>query len=288
MECSDSWEDNVAKAESLIRRAAGEGANIILIQELFFSKYFPQTEDYDNFGLAHPADGHPVIERMRGLAKELGVVLPVSFFEKAGQTFFNSVMMIDADGRSLGIYRKTHIPDDPGYYEKFYFSPGDTGFRVWDTKYAKLGVGICWDQWFPETARALALKGAEIILYPTAIGTCAVPESELDDDPTDYGHWQNVMLGHAAANMIPVVASNRIGTERCEASGTAIRFWGASFISDGTGRKLKEAGNTEEQVITQSFDLDELRNFRIECCCFRDRRPECYGTLLTMDGGTDA
>jgi N-carbamoylputrescine amidase len=284
MGCSVAQEDNLERAERLIRRAAAGGANIVLVQELFLTPYFPQTEDYSHFGLARPAEGHPVLSHMRGLAKELGVVLPVSFFEKSGQVYFNSVMVIDADGTQLGIYRKTHIPDDPGYYEKFYFSPGDTGFRVWDTAFGKIGVGICWDQWFPEVARSLVLKGAELILYPTAIGTCAVPEAELDDDPADYVHWQNVMLGHAAANMVPVVASNRIGTERCDAAGTAIRFWGASFISDSTGRKLKEADNSTEQVITQSFDLDELRDFRVECCCFRDRRPERYETLLTLDG----
>jgi N-carbamoylputrescine amidase len=284
MACSCNSQENLERAERLIRKAAGDGANIILLQELFLTQYFPQTEDAGFFGLARPAEGHPAIEHMRALAKELGVVLPVGFFEKAGQVFFNSNVMIDADGTNLGIYRKTHIPDDPGYYEKFYFSPGDTGFRVWDTQFGRIGLGICWDQWFPETARALALQGAELIFYPTAIGTCAVPESKLADDPADHIHWQNVMLGHAAANMVPVIAANRIGTERCDAAGTAIRFWGASFISDSTGRKVKEAGHAEEQIITHSFDLDELRDFRIECCCFRDRRPECYGSLLTLDG----
>jgi N-carbamoylputrescine amidase len=284
MACSAKPEDNLDRAERLVRLAARDGANVILIQELFLSPYFPQTEDVGYFKFAKPAEGHPAIARMSELAKELGVVLPVSFFEKAGQVYFNSVMMIDADGTLLGIYRKTHIPDDPGYYEKFYFSPGDTGFRIWDTKYAKIGIGICWDQWFPEVARSLTLMGADLILYPTAIGTCAVPMDRLDDDPADHVHWQNVMLGHAAANMIPVIASNRIGTEECEQTGTAIRFWGASFISDNTGRKLIEADHSTEQVITRSFDLDELRDFRVSCCCFRDRRPECYKTLLTLDG----
>jgi N-carbamoylputrescine amidase len=274
----------VETAERLVRDAAAQGANIVLLQELFGGQYFPQTESYEYFGLAAEAEGHPVLAHMAALAKELGVVLPVSFFERAGTVHFNSLMMIDADGSMLGIYRKTHIPDDPGYYEKFYFTPGDTGFRVWNTKFGKIGIGICWDQWFPETARILALSGAELILYPTAIGTCAVPESQLDSDPADHVHWQNVMLGHAAANMVPVVASNRIGTERCESAGTAIRFWGASFISDQTGRKVCEAGHSEQEILTHSFDLDELRDFRIEGCCFRDRRPELYGRLLTLDG----
>ena len=223
-----------------------------------------------------------MLKRFSELAKELDVVLPISFFEESGCCRFNSVMMIDADGTYMGIYRKTHIPDDPGYYEKFYFSPGDTGFRVWDTKYAKIGVGICWDQWFPEAARSMALLGAEMLLYPTAIGTFAVPPDQIDGEPDDYDHWQNVMLGHAAANMTPVIASNRIGGE--EMGGTAVRFWGASFISDNRGNKIAEADTMTEGILTATFDMDELAAYRREVCTFRDRRPDQYGILMTLDG----
>lgn len=282
MSCSDNIEENIRNAENLVRKAAGKGANIILIQELFQTQYFAQTVDYEYLKLAKPAENNPVIQRFSRLAKELNVVLPVSFYEESGCCRFNSVMMIDADGSNLGIYRKTHIPDDPGYYEKFYFSPGDTGFRVWDTQFAKIGVGICWDQWFPEAARSMALMGAEMLLYPTAIGTFAVPRRELHREPDDYDHWQNTMLGHAAANMIPVAASNRIGVE--EIGTTAIRFWGASFISDNRGNKITEADTNTESVLTAEFDLDELAEYKREVCVFRDRRPECYETLLTLDG----
>lgn len=282
MACSSNAEANLAKAEKLIRQAASEGANIILIQELFQTQYFAQVVDYDNLLLAKPVDNNPVLEKFSQLAKELDVVLPISFYEESGSCRFNTVMVIDADGRQLGIYRKTHIPDDPGYYEKFYFSPGDTGFRVWDTKYAKLGIGICWDQWFPEAARSMALMGAELIMYPTAIGTFAVPVKELSEQPDDYDHWQNTMLGHAAANMVPIAASNRIGVE--EMGSTAIRFWGASFISDNRGNKIREADTSTETVLTATFDLDELAAYRREVCTFRDRRPEMYSTLMTLDG----
>lgn len=282
MACSSNAEANLAKAEKLIRQAASEGANIILIQELFQTQYFAQVVDYDNLLLAKPVDNNPVLEKFSQLAKELDVVLPISFYEESGSCRFNTVMVIDADGRQLGIYRKTHIPDDPGYYEKFYFSPGDTGFRVWDTKYAKLGIGICWDQWFPEAARSMALMGAELIMYPTAIGTFAVPVEELSEQPDDYDHWQNTMLGHAAANMVPIAASNRIGVE--EMGSTAIRFWGASFISDNRGNKIREADTSTETVLTATFDLDELAAYRREVCTFRDRRPEMYSTLMTLDG----
>ena len=279
--CADAG-INIANAEKLIREAASQGANIILIQELFQTQYFAQVVDYDNLSIAKPVEGNPVLKRFSELAKELDVVLPISFFEESGCCRFNSVMMIDADGTYLGIYRKTHIPDDPGYYEKFYFSPGDTGFRVWDTKYAKIGVGICWDQWFPEAARSMALLGAEMLLYPTAIGTFAVPPDQIDGEPDDYDHWQNVMLGHAAANMTPVIASNRIGVE--EMGGTAVRFWGASFISDNRGNKIAEADTRTEGILTATFDMDELAAYRREVCTFRDRRPDQYGILMTLDG----
>lgn len=282
MACGTDAGANLDRAEKLIREAAARGANIILIQELFQTQYFAQVVDYDNLLLAKTAEESEVVKRFAALAKELNVVLPASFYELSGCCRFNTTAIIDADGTILGYYRKTHIPDDPGYYEKFYFSPGDTGFRVWDTKFARIGVGICWDQWFPEAARSMALLGAEILLYPTAIGTFAVPKNEIDDQPEDYDHWQNVMLGHAAANMTPVVASNRIGIE--EMGSTAIRFWGASFISDNRGNKLEEADTRTESILTATFDLDELAAYRREVCTFRDRRPEMYKTLMTMDG----
>ncbi len=282
MACGTDMEKNIANAEKLIREAAGKGANIIQIQELFATQYFAQEVSFDHLAIAQPAEGHPMLERMSRLAKELSVVLPVSFYESAGNCRFNSIMIIDADGRKLGLYRKTHIPDDPGYYEKFYFSPGDLGFQVWDTAYAKIGVGICWDQWFPEAARCMALKGAEFLFYPTAIGTFAVPPEQVENEVLDYDHWQNVMLGHAAANMTPVIASNRIGVE--EIGGTAIKFWGASFISDNRGNKIAEAPVKGETILTATFDRDELSAYRQEVCVFRDRRPAAYEALFTLDG----
>lgn len=284
MACSWDREANIAKAESLIREAAAKSANIIQIQELFETPYFAQIEDYDYIDLSRPRDNNPMIERMCELAKELKVVLPVSFYEDAGIVRYNTVAVIDADGTVLGYYRKTHIPDDMGYYEKFYFSPGDTGFKVWDTKYAKIGVGICWDQWFPEAARIMCLMGAELLFYPTAIGSFAVPVAELDDADVDYRHWQNTMLGHAAANMAPVIASNRIGDEEEPKAGTAIRFWGASFISDNIGEKVAEMDGKTEGVMTATFDMDELAAYRKEVVVFRDRRPEMYKHLMTMGG----
>lgn len=282
MMCSANMEENISNAERMVREAASMGANIIQLQELFATQYFAQEENYDYLSIAQPAENHPMLERMSRLAKELSVVIPVSFYEKAGQCKYNSIMVIDADGTQMGIYRKTHIPDDPGYYEKFYFSPGDLGFKVWNTAYAKIGIGICWDQWFPEAARIMALKGAEILLYPTAIGTFAVPPEQVENEILDYDHWQNTMLGHAAANMTPVVASNRIGVE--EIGSTAIKFWGASFISDNRGNKIAEASTEDETILTATFDLDELAAYRQEVCVFRDRRPTAYDTLLTLDG----
>ncbi len=268
----NNYHDNIKKAESLVRRAAEKGANIILLQELFDYLYFCQEVNPDYFQLAHEAEKHPTIQHFEKLSKELNVVLPISFFERKNNVFFNSVMVIDADGERLGVYRKTHIPDDPGYYEKYYFSPGDTGFKVWNTKFGKIGIAICWDQWFPETARCLSLKGAEMIFYPTAIGT----------SPTSVNHWQITMQGHAAANMVPIIASNRIGKEKFGT--TQIEFYGKSFISNNFGQIVEETDNKEETILTAEFDLDDLDKFRREACCYRDRRPECYEDLLTLYG----
>lgn len=270
---------NVAGVESLIREAAGRGAQIILPQELFETPYFCKDQKQSLFGLAAPADGHPVIARMSALARELSVVIPVSFFEKARNAFYNSVAMIDADGSVLGIYRKSHIPDGPGYQEKFYFSPGDTGIPVFKTRYATVGCAICWDQWFPETARIMALKGAEILLYPTAIG------SEPQDPGIDsQGHWTRVMQGHAGANLMPLVASNRIGREEGDSCG--ITFYGSSFIADPQGEIVAQADREHTTVLTASFDLDRIAAQRASWGLFRDRRPDLYGALLTLDGET--
>ena len=269
--------ESLAKAEALVRRAAGEGANIILIQELFETPYFCQDQLPEYFELARPVEGNEGIAKFQDLARELNVVLPFSFFERANQAHFNSVAMIDAGGEMLGLYRKTHIPDGVGYQEKYYFNPGDTGFRVWDTKFGKVGVGICWDQWFPETARCLVLGGAEVLLYPTAIGT----EPQFPDWDSS-GHWQRAMQGHAASNMVPLVASNRIGKEKGKNS--EMTFYGSSFIADETGAKVAEADRTSEAVLTQTFDLDAIRNQRAQWGFFRDRRPEHYGALVTVDG----
>ncbi len=278
MACSWDREANLAGAEALVREAAGLGAQVVLIQELFESPYFCVDQKQAYFALAHPVHDHPVLTRMSALAAELAVVLPVSFFERANNAHYNSLAMIDADGTNLGIYRKTHIPDGPGYQEKFYFNPGDSGFRVWQTRYGSLGAGICWDQWFPECARAMALMGAEILIYPTAIGS-------EPQDPTLHSkdHWQRTMQGHAAANLTPLVASNRIGREEGETAG--ITFYGSSFIADPTGAKVAEAGESEREVITATFDLDAIRAQRASWGLFRDRRPELYGPLMTSDGG---
>ncbi len=277
MACTWDRDANVARAEGLIRRAAGLGANVILIQELFETPYFCKDHDPRHFALARPLAGHPAVEHFRAVARELGVVLPISVFEHANNAFFNSVVVIDADGSVLGAYRKSHIPEGPGYHEKFYFSPGDTGFQVFPSRFGALGVAICWDQWFPEAARAMALKGAEILLYPTAIG------SEPQDAGIDSsGHWQRTMQGHAAANVMPLVASNRIGSERGEKY--TLSFYGSSFIASPTGEKVAEAGRGEETVLTATFDLDEVRRYRESWGVFRDRRPELYHPLLSLDG----
>ncbi|MBX6321074.1 MAG: N-carbamoylputrescine amidase [Rhodospirillaceae bacterium] len=278
--CGWDIDANLAKAEAMVRRAAGQGAHIVLLQELFETPYFCKDQKQEHFALARPADGHPTLARMGRLARELGVVLPVSFFERANNAHYNAVAVIDADGRTLGVYRKSHIPDGPGYQEKFYFNPGDTGFRVWRTAHGPIGVGICWDQWFPEAARAMVLAGAEILLYPTAIG------SEPQDPGLDSkGHWQRVMKGHAGANMVPLAAANRVGTERGESC--SLTFYGGSFIADPWGAKVAEAGD-EEVVIAASFDLEEIRARRAAWGFFRDRRPELYRPLLTLDGATPA
>lgn len=278
MACTWDIPGNIARAESLIRKAAAEGAQIVLIQELFEAPYFCQDQIGDFFDMAKPFEGNPLVAHFARLAAELKVVLPISFFEKAGQTYFNSVAIVDADGTVLGLYRKSHIPDGPGYTEKYYFSPGDTGFRVWQTKHARIGVGICWDQWFPEAARAMALQGAELLFYPTAIG------SEPQDPTIDSAaHWQRVMQGHAAANIMPVIASNRIGTEPGR-KGTELTFYGSSFIADQTGNKVAEADRTSEAILTATFDLDGIARQRSNWGLFRDRRPELYTPLLTMDG----
>jgi N-carbamoylputrescine amidase len=275
--CTWDRDANVATAEKLIREAAGRGAQIILIQELFETPYFCKDHISRHLELAKPLDGHPAVEHFRTLARELKVVLPVSVFEQAGKAFYNSLVMVDADGSVLGSYRKSHIPEGPGYHEKFYFSPGDTGFKVFDTAYAKLGVAICWDQWFPESARCMALMGAEILMYPTAIG------SEPQDDSIDSsGHWQRTMQGHAAANVMPLVASNRIGTEKGEKY--SMTFYGTSFIASHTGEKIAEADRATESVLTAEFDLDEVRRYRQAWGVFRDRRPDLYYPLLSLDG----
>jgi N-carbamoylputrescine amidase len=278
MACSPDRQDNLSGMERLIREAAGQGANIVLPQELFEFPYFCQDEAPDLLMRAEPAGNHPAIVRMQALAAELGVVIPVSFYERAGQARFNSVAIIDADGRNLGVYRKSHIPQGSGYQEKYYFSPGDTGFRVWDTRFGRIGVGICWDQWFPETARAMALMGAEMLFFPTAIG------SELLDPAWDSSaHWQRVMQGHAGANLMPLVASNRIGTEPGR-HGTELTFYGSSFIADATGAKVAEADRVSESVLIHAFDLDALAALRAAWGVFRDRRPELYRPLASLDG----
>lgn len=277
MQCSRNVEENIKKADELVRKAAFEGAQIILLPELFERQYFCQERRYEYYGFAKSTEENDAVRHFKMLAKELSVVIPVSFYERDVNRMFNTVAVIDADGTNLGIYRKTHIPDDHFYQEKFYFTPGDTGFRVFDTAYARIGVGICWDQWFPETARAMAVKGAEILFYPTAIGS--EPILECDSMP----HWRRCMQGHAAANLVPVVAANRIGTEEvkpCEENGgqeSALTFYGSSFITDNIGELLVCAERDKETVITASFDLSGMENDRLSWGLFRDRRPECYG-----------
>ena len=268
---------NLATAERLVRQAAGQGANIVLIQELFETPYFCKEHNPACFSVAMPIAENPAVRRFQALARELNVVLPASVYERAGNAFYNSVAIIDADGSLLGTYRKAHIPESPGYHEKFYFSPGDTGFKVWPTRFGTIGVAICWDQWFPESARAMALLGAEILFYPTAIGS---EPQDLSIDSRD--HWQRAMQGHAASNIMPLVASNRVGTEQGEH--WKVTYYGSSFIADHTGAKVKEAPREGEAVLTATFDLDAIRDYRNAWGVFRDRRPELYGPIMTLDG----
>lgn len=277
MMCSPDTDENRLKAESKVREAAAKGADIVLLQELFENPYFCQNYDVKNFDLAEDTEDFPFLDHMACLAKELDIVLPVSFFEKKNNLYYNTVIVIDSDGSKLGKYRKTHIPDDPGYFEKFYFSPGDTGFKVWNTGKGKIGIGICWDQWFPEAARIMALMGAEILLYPTAIG---FHTNGLT--PSCVEHWKRTMQGHSAANMIPVMASNRVGVETGD--WTEIEFFGNSFITDEKGEIIAEADRKSECVLTASFDFDQMAVNRRNFVLFRDRRPELYGRLLTKDG----
>ena len=281
MACSWDRDANIANAERLIREAAKQGANIILIQELFEAPYFCKDHLAKHFELALPIAENPAIKRLSKVAAELKVVLPLSVFERAQNAYFNTLVMVDADGSQLGIYRKSHIPESPGYHEKFYFSPGDTGFKVWPTRYGNSGVAVCWDQWFPETARAMALKGAEILFYPTAIG------SEPQDPSLDSRyHWQRTMQGHAAANIMPLVASNRIGTrEGREESRSPFTDIPSSPITPGA--IVAQADDHSEQIITATFDLEEIRRYRHSWGVFRDRRPDLYGPLMKLDGGRD-
>jgi N-carbamoylputrescine amidase len=274
---SPGMAENADRAELLVRQAAAAGANVVLLQELFATPYFCKEEDAGFLGLAEPFEGNRLIARFAALAGELGVVLPVSFFERAGQAHFNALAMADADGRVLGLYRKSHIPDGPGYEEKFYFSPGDTGFRVWETAFGRIGAAICWDQWFPEAARAMALMGAEMLLYPTAIGS--EPQAPGLDSAA---HWRTAMLGHAAANLMPVAASNRVGTERQGA--TEVTFYGSSFIAGPTGAVATSLGRTDEGLALADFDLDAIAAQRRAWGVFRDRRPDLYRALGTLDG----
>ena len=278
MASENDWKKNCDKAEALVRDAAKQGAQLVLLQELFDGDYFCIEQHAKFFKNAHEVAHHPTVARFAALAKELGVVLPISVFERAGQAHYNTMVMADADGKQLGIYRKSHIPDGRGYQEKFYFSPGDTGFKVWDTAVGKMGLGICWDQWFPECARAMALMGAEVLLYPTAIGS-EPPNPSYDSS----SHWQNTMRGHAAANIMPLAASNRVGREVAP-DGRADIFYGRSFIADYQGEKLAEMNRVEEGIKLQSFDLQAIGELRRSWGVFRDRRPELYGSLLSIDG----
>ncbi len=276
MKCTNDVQENIKTADRLVREAAKNGAQVILLPELFENLYFCQERNYDYYKLAKPVEENDAVCHFKRVAKELSVVLPISFYEQAGNVFYNSVAMIDADGEVLGIYRKTHIPDDHFYQEKFYFTPGNTGFKVWNTRYGKIGVGICWDQWFPETARGMAVQGAELLLYPTAIGS--EPILECDSMP----HWRRCMQGHAACNVIPVLAANRYGEEKVtpsEANGgqeSALIFYGSSFVTDETGEVLYQASRDQEEIIYGESDLDEVRDLRNSWGLFRDRRPEIY------------
>ncbi len=285
MKCDLEHKKNLQKAEQMIRKAAAEGANIILLPELFEREYFCQQRRYDFYSYARTVEESEAVAMGVRLAKELGVVLPISFYERDVNNLYNSIACIDGDGTILGVYRKTHIPDDHYYQEKFYFTPGDTGFKVFDTKYGCIGIGICWDQWFPETARAMALLGAELLFYPTAIGS--EPILECDSMP----HWRRCMQGHAAANLMPVIAANRIGREvvqPCAENGgqeSALEFYGSSFLTDDTGEVILSASRDKEEILSQTYELDELRAKRLEWGLFRDRRPEYYGIIAGEKNG---
>ena len=277
MACTWDVAANVDLAESIVHSAADAGAQVILLQELFETPYFCIDEQSRHFDLARTLEEQPTIKRLQAVARDRGVVLPVSFFEKSGLAHYNAIAVVDADGSIVGHYRKSHIPDFPLYEEKYYFSPGDTGFRVFDTAFGRIGIGICWDQWFPEAARAMTLLGAEMLLYPTAIG------SEQDKPEFDSkDHWQMVMRGHAAANIVPVIASNRIGEET--SGDSSMQFYGSSFIASPTGELLEVADRESPAILTHTFDLGEIADFRREWGVFRDRRPDLYGPLLTLDG----
>jgi N-carbamoylputrescine amidase len=280
MKCTWDSDANIAQAEDLVRRAADQGCQVILLQELFETPYFCIEQNHKHFDLAQPLATSKAVNYFASLARELGVVLPISWFEKSGPAHFNSLAMIDADGTIMGVYRKSHIPNDIAYQEKQYFSPGDTGFKVWPTRYGKIGVGICWDQWFPEAARCMVIQGAQMLLYPTAIGS-----EPLQPDIDSAAHWRTVMCGHAGANLVPVVASNRIGTETAtEDAGLSMTFYGSSFIADHFGQVVAQSGREEGAVVSHTFDLDECRRMQAYWGVFRDRRPDLYQSLLTYDG----
>ncbi len=279
MASRNNLNENLAAAEALVRAAAAKGANIILLQELFETNYFCQKPLEQYIPLATTLEENPAVQHFAKVAKELAVVLPISFFERCNNAYYNTLAVIDSTGEVLGTYRKSHIPDGVGYEEKFFFNPGDTGFMVWDTAYGRIGCGVCWDQWFPEAARIMALKGAELLLYPTAIGS-----EPQNPDLNSRRHWQTCMQGHAAANLTPVIASNRIGTE--QEGDSSITFYGSSFIADGTGQIVAKADDHTEGVLTASFDLDALALYRRSWGVFRDRRPGLYAPLLTLDGST--
>ena len=276
MSCSDSVQENIEKAERLVREAAKNGAKVILLPELFENRYFCQERNYDYYALAKTVQENDAVSHFKKIARELEVVLPISFYEKDGNVFYNSVAMIDADGTVLGVYRKTHIPDDHFYQEKFYFTPGNTGFKTWDTRYGKIGVGICWDQWFPETARGMVVQGAELLLYPTAIGS--EPILECDSMP----HWRRCMQGHAACNIVPVLAANRYGVETVIPSAgnagqkSSLDFYGSSFVTDETGEVIYQASRDQEEIVYGESDLDAVAEMRKSWGLFRDRRPEIY------------
>ena len=281
MACSWDLPANLERAEHLIREAAAGGAQVILIQELFETPYFCIEQDAKHFALATTLEENQSVKRFQALARELNVVLPFSWFERANRAFYNSLAMIDSGGEILGVYRKSHIPNGPGYQEKTYFNPGDSGFKVWNTHYGPIGCGVCWDQWFPEAARSMALMGAELLLYPTAIGSEPPPATAVDSS----GHWQRTMQGHAAANMIPVIASNRIGTEHAtQDSSYELTFYGHSFIADHTGALMCTADHQSETVLIHEFDMKAIRDYRDAWGIYRDRRPDLYQTISTLDG----